>query len=104
MAVALVAAMLSATASAQVYVKGYTKKDGTYVAPHYRSSPDGSRYNNYSTIGNMNPYTGQPGTKSPYSDNAYGSSGSVGTYTKPYSSSNQTGAAKQKTCSYFSPC
>lgn len=25
------------TASADVYVKGYTKKDGTYVAPHYRS-------------------------------------------------------------------
>jgi hypothetical protein len=24
---------------AQVYVRGYTKKDGTYVSPHMRSSP-----------------------------------------------------------------
>lgn len=49
-----------------VYVKGYTKKDGTYVQPHYRSAPDGTPYNNWSTKGNANPYTGQPGYKDPY--------------------------------------
>ena len=44
-------------------VKGYTKKDGTYVAPHYRSSPNKTKYDNYSTKGNVNPYTGKRGTK-----------------------------------------
>ena len=51
------------TAHSQVYVKGYTRKDGTYVRPHYRSAPDGKFYNNWSTKGNVNPYTGEPGTK-----------------------------------------
>src|SRR5687768_7099862 len=54
--------LLSTTAEAQVRVRGYTRKDGTYVAPHYRSSPDGNFSNNYSTKGNVNPYTGKPGT------------------------------------------
>lgn len=29
-----------------VRVKGYYRKDGTYVRPHIRSSPDSYRYNN----------------------------------------------------------
>jgi len=48
-----------------VTVGPYTKKDGTYVAPHHRSAPDGSKSNNWSTKGNENPYTGKPGTKDP---------------------------------------
>jgi len=54
------------TAIAAVYVHGYTRKDGTYVAPHYRSDPDSSKLNNWSTKGNTNPYTGKEGTKDPY--------------------------------------
>jgi hypothetical protein len=50
-------------AIAQVYVRGYTKSNGTYVAPHYRSSPDGNFSNNWSTKGNVNPYTGELGTR-----------------------------------------
>lgn len=46
-----------------VSVRGYTRKDGTYVAPHMRSAPDGNFSNNWSTLGNVNPYTGTPGTK-----------------------------------------
>ena len=46
-------------------VRGYFRKDGTYVAPHYRSAPDGNFWNNWSTKGNVNPYTGKPGTKVP---------------------------------------
>lgn len=46
-----------------VYVNGYYKKDGTYVEPHYRSNPDGNQYNNWSTKGNINPYTGEEGRK-----------------------------------------
>lgn len=55
-----------ADAVAQVRVKGYTRKDGTYVAPHYRSSPNSSKYDNYSTKGNYNPYTGEKGSVDPY--------------------------------------
>lgn len=50
---------------ADVYVRGYYRKDGTYVRPHYRSSPDGNPYNNWSTKGNINPYTKEIGTKYP---------------------------------------
>lgn len=53
--------------SGAVAVRGYYKSNGTYVAPHYRSPPDGNSYNNWSTVGNINPYTGAPGTKQPYS-------------------------------------
>ncbi len=49
-----------------VRVSGYVKKDGTYVAPHYRSAPNRSTVDNYSTRGNYNPYTGQAGKKDPY--------------------------------------
>ncbi len=43
-------------------VSGYTRKNGTYVAPHYRSNRDGARNNNWTTKGNTNPYTGKDGT------------------------------------------
>jgi len=49
-------------AYAQEYVHGYTRSDGTYVAPYYRSEPDGSVANNYSYEGNVNPFTGETGT------------------------------------------
>lgn len=52
---------------APVSVRGYIKSNGTYVAPHYRSAPDGNVYNNWSTVGNTNPYTGEVGKKNPLS-------------------------------------
>ena len=52
-----------ASASDRVRVKGYFRKDGTYVQPHYRTAPDGRFYNNWSTFGNVNPYTGEVGKK-----------------------------------------
>lgn len=48
------------------YVRGYTTKNGTYVAPHQQTNPDSSRLNNWSTRGNVNPYTGKAGTVDPY--------------------------------------
>jgi len=60
----LCAVSLSAIAAQRV--DGYTRKDGTYVAPHYRSTPNSSKLDNYSTQGNSNPYTGQRGTVDPY--------------------------------------
>lgn len=52
-------------AQADVNVHGYHRRDGTYVQPHHRSDPDGNSYNNWSSIGNVNPYTGEPGYKIP---------------------------------------
>ena len=49
--VALVA--LAVVVSADVYVNGYTRSNGTYVSPHVRSSPDSSPYNNYSYNGGL---------------------------------------------------
>ncbi|WP_037473395.1 hypothetical protein [Simplicispira psychrophila] len=48
-------------------VSGYSRKDGTYVAPHHRSNRDGARNNNWTTQGNTNPHTGKDGT-APRSD------------------------------------
>lgn len=54
----------SASFAKDVRVDGYTKKDGTYVEPHHRTSPDKSKDNNYGSSGNYNPYTGKVGTDS----------------------------------------
>ena len=48
---------------AAVRVRGYYRRNGTYVQPHYRSNPDGNFYNNWSTYPNVNPYTGSIGTR-----------------------------------------
>ena len=45
------------------YVHGYTKKDGTVVQGYCATDPNSTRNDNYSTRGNVNPYTGEPGTK-----------------------------------------
>jgi hypothetical protein len=58
--------LTSVSAFADQFVNGYMRRDGTYVQPHMRSSPDGNPFNNYSTRGNVNPYTGAPGTHNPY--------------------------------------
>ncbi len=46
-----------------VKVDPYLKSDGTLVKEHYRTAPDNSFYNNWSTVGNFNPFTGKEGTK-----------------------------------------
>ena len=62
----LLALSIATSAFADTYVHGYTKQNGTYVEPHYRSSPDSSKFNNYSTEGNVNPYNGKEGHVDPY--------------------------------------
>lgn len=56
---------LTSIANADVAVNGYYRSNGTYVQPHYRSDPNGTPNDNWSTKGNVNPYTGQPGYKNP---------------------------------------
>jgi hypothetical protein len=43
---------------------GYVKSNGTYVAPSHATNPNGTKADNWSTSGNVNPYTGKAGTKS----------------------------------------
>lgn len=48
------------------YTRGYYRSDGTYVNGYYRTRPNRTTIDNYSTRGNYNPYTGRRGTASPY--------------------------------------
>ena len=68
-ATALVCAAVATPALAQGshMVRGHYRKDGTYVAPHMQTNQNKTRLDNWSTRGNVNPYTGKVGTKDPYS-------------------------------------
>ena len=46
---------------ADTSVSGYVRRDGTYVQPHNRSDANSIRFDNYSSQGNSNPYTGERG-------------------------------------------
>lgn len=75
----VLAVALAATATpvvAQVHVRGYVRSDGTYVQPHVRTAPNGNPYDNWSSVPNVNPYTGREGTINPYQ---------VPTYPRTYS-------------------
>jgi hypothetical protein len=50
--------------SDSTYVDPYTRKDGSYVPGHYRTTPNDTTYDNYNTKGNYNPYKGTWGTQS----------------------------------------
>jgi len=52
------------SALADVRVGGYFRSNGTYVQPHFRSSPNSTVIDNWSFKGNVNPYTGKIGTRS----------------------------------------
>lgn len=55
----------NSTLAASHSVKGYTKKNGTHIAAHRQTNADKSKANNWSTKGNVNPYTGKKGRKKP---------------------------------------
>lgn len=48
-------------------VAGYDKKNGKHVNSYHRSRANDTESDNYSTKGNVNPYTGKKGTKKPKS-------------------------------------
>jgi hypothetical protein len=68
-------ALAATTAQAQYYgtgsnpnshpVQSYTNNNGTYVAPHMQTNPNGTQRDNYTATGNVNPYTGAVGTRTP---------------------------------------
>nr|WP_314896933.1 hypothetical protein [uncultured Flavobacterium sp.] len=111
----LIAFLFTTTLSfAQVSVRGYYRSNGTYVQSYQRTAPNYTRNDNYSTVGNVNPYTGKAGTvprdsyyvapttytsptystptysSSSYSAPTYNSSYSSTSYSTPSYSSSQT--------------
>jgi hypothetical protein len=50
-------------AARPVRVKSTVTKTGTVKQTHYRTAPNKTKSDNYSTKGNTNPYTGKKGTK-----------------------------------------
>ena len=64
----LFAALVSATpvSAKDTYVRPYVRSDGTYVQGHYRTAPNETRVDNWSSRPNVNPYTGKVGTVDPY--------------------------------------
>ncbi len=65
--IALVLGIFAGTAlgfSQTVRTQGYYKPSTrTYVQSFYKSTPNSTNHDNYSTKGNLNPYTGRSGTK-----------------------------------------
>lgn len=82
------------------YVEGYHRSDGTYVKGHYRTNPNSTNRDNYTTKPNTNPYTGEKGYIAPdnkhnsysnynstnYSQNNIYNSNNSTNYNKAYSS------------------
>ena len=87
-------------AQTSTYVSGYTKSNGTYVQGHYRTAPDATITNNWSTVGNVNPYTGKAGTvPRSHSTSSYSSS----TYSSPSYSTSTYSSPSYSTSTYSSP-
>ena len=45
------------------YTHSYFRRNGTYVHGYHATNQNSTRNDNYSTRGNVNPYTGTAGTK-----------------------------------------
>ncbi len=67
------------------YQQGYYKPStGTYVQPHYKTNNNNTNHDNFSTKGNTNTYTGQPGSRAKdYSNGANNYGGDKTIHTGP---------------------
>ena len=66
----IVAVIFSICIFAQVnpeyeYVEGHYNKDGTYTEGYFRTKPNNTNRDNYSTKPNTNPWNGKPGIIEP---------------------------------------
>lgn len=53
-------------------VSGYTRSNGTHVDSYTRTMPNSTNHDNFSTVGNLNPYTETVGTRArDYSTESY---------------------------------
>ncbi len=63
----LVIVLCLSTEGKATRVKGFIKRSsGTYVMPYHRTKANTTKIDNWSTKGNVNPYTGKNGTKEPF--------------------------------------
>jgi hypothetical protein len=82
--VALPLFFVSPLVTADTWVNGYVKRDGTYVEGHYRQDRNSTNLDNYSTQGNVNPYSGAPGARArDYSSEALNYGDGRAVYTGP---------------------
>lgn len=66
-AIIITLATISSVEAKTTKVQGYYKpKTGTYVMPYFKTAPNKTKFDNYSTKGNYNPYTGKSGTVDPF--------------------------------------
>ncbi|CAA0233749.1 hypothetical protein V2605_04855 [Tenacibaculum maritimum] len=80
-------------------VKGYYRKDGTYVKPHYRTNRNNTNRDNYTTKPNVNPHTGKRGYIEPDNKPNYNYN-----YSRPsssYSNRNYSSSYKTSSVSFF---
>lgn len=54
-----------------IYVDGYINSNGNYVKGYYKTTPNSTINDNFSTKPNINPYTGKHGSIEPESQNNY---------------------------------
>lgn len=78
------------------YVRGYTRSNGTYVQGYYRTTPNHTRNDNYSTVGNYNPYTGAYGTKPRDGYSTTRSCNTTSTYSSSYKPSSYSSSSYYK--------
>lgn len=65
-------------------VSGYYRSNGTYVDSYIRTMPNSTNWDNYSTSGNINPFTGSVGHRaSDYSPRSYNYGSGHTIYTGP---------------------
>jgi hypothetical protein len=68
-ALTLIAAIAISAASAfgqgYHYNNGYVDRNGVFHPGHYQTNPNNNPWDNWSTRGNYNPFTGLPGTRTP---------------------------------------
>ena len=61
----LISFSISISEARSVRVKSSITKTGKYRPSHMRTSPNRTKMDNWSTKGNVNPYTGKKGNKNP---------------------------------------
>ncbi len=92
-------------AQSHVWVSGYTRSNGTYVPGHYRTAPNYTRNDNWTTRGNTNPYTGKAGTlpRDGYSNRANRVSYPTPSYSTPSYTTPSYTTPSYSTPSYSTP-
>lgn len=83
---------------AQVHVRGYYRKNGTYVRPHERTRPNHTITDNYSYPGNYNPNTGRvTGSSHRTTSSSYPVSATYGGYSSNLNTGNKHEASANTT-------